>query len=347
MATLTSLRAEAARVSVPVETIAVVNSGDPAEAEAIRPAADRVLVPGRNLGYAGGLNAGLDVARGDVLFLANADLVFLEGSVGELVDAALGGGRVAAGPAFFSDAGATLLHPPAEEPGPREAFRRLLEASDTGRERLFRREARRALRARESVRAGERRLVTSLRGALLCVSRQTLRAAGPFDEGYPLYYEENDWERRLRVLGGRLVQAFGARVVHRFNLSARTEPRAGEWFALSERRFFLSHFGERGRRALEALAAAPPRLSPATPLHDGVLGLPAGRSGETAIALSPLPSLRPFVLALVEAGAPAWAPPPDVLAAIRGSTWWVRAFDPETLAVLGEGTLSPSPSENS
>lgn len=280
------------------------------------------------------------MARGDVLFLANADLVFLDGSVAELVDAALSGTRVAAGPAFFSDLDASLLHPPAEEPGPLEAWRRVLEASADGRERLFRREARRALRARQAAAGGQRRAVTSLRGALLSASRATLRCAGAFDEGYELYYEENDWERRLRALGGHLVQAFGARVVHRFNLSARSEPRSAEWFARSERRFFLSHHGERGQKALEALAAAPERRSTAAPLPGGTLALPPGRDGETAIALSPLPSLRPFVLAVVGPGARSWQPPPDVLAAIRGSTWWVRAFDPLTLEVLGEGTLT-------
>lgn len=340
MATLASLREDAARAAVDLESIVVVNSGDPAEAEAVRPHADRVLFPGRNLGYAGGLNAGVEAARGEVLFLANADLVFLEGSVGELVDAALSGGRVAAGPAFYSDVGASLLHPPAEEPGPLEACRRVLEASPEGRERLFRREARRALRARQAAARGERRAAGSLRGALLSVPRSALRAAGPFDEGYALYYEENDWERRLRALGGRLVQALGARVVHRFNLSARSEPRAAEWFARSERRFFVSHYGERGRKALETLASSPERRSAAEPLPGGVLSFPGGRRGETAIALSPLPSLRPFVLAVAGPGEPSWEPPPDVREAIRGATWWVRAFDPLTLETLGEGTLT-------
>lgn len=327
-----------------LEAIAVVNSGDEAEAREVRGAADRVIVPGRNLGYAGGLNAGADVARGDVLLLANADLTFLPGSAAELADAALSGPLVAAGPAFYSDDAATLLHPPAEDPGPRELYRRILSASPPGRERLFRREVRRVLPAWEAARRGERLAVPSLRGALLAVSRRAWRAVGPLDEGYPLYYEENDWERRLRALGGRLVQTWGAQVVHRFNQSARTEPKAAGWFARSERRYFLAHFGERGRRALEALAQTP-ASSPEVPvLPDATLRFPASAGREIGIAFSPIATLRPFVFAAVASGSESWTPPPDVRRATEGATWFVRAFDRATGETLSEGCLVPGPS---
>lgn len=340
---LESLRSDAASSSLALEAIAVVNTGDGAEARQVGDAADRVVVPPRNLGYAGGLNAGVDLARGDVLLLANADLSFLPGSVAELADAALSAPLVAAGPAFYSDDGATLLHPPAEDPGPRELYRRVLSATPEGRERLFLREVRRVLPAWEAARRGERLAVPSLRGALLAVSRRAWRAVGELDEGYPLYYEENDWERRLRALGGRLVQATAARVVHRFNQSARTEPRAAEWFARSERRYFLAHFGERGRRALEAVAQAPASSVEVPALAGATIRFPGAGGRSVGIAFSPIATLRPFVFAPVPAGSESWTPPPDVRRATEGATWFVRAFDRESAETLAEGRLLPDP----
>src|SRR5450759_5565845 len=54
---LETIRRDAAVSGLSLETIVVVNSDDAGEARALEGAADRVLVPGRNLGYAGGLNA--------------------------------------------------------------------------------------------------------------------------------------------------------------------------------------------------------------------------------------------------------------------------------------------------
>ncbi|HEX5854722.1 MAG TPA: glycosyltransferase, partial [Thermoanaerobaculia bacterium] len=72
---LESFRRDAEASGLRLETIAVVNSGDPGEVRALSGSADRVIDPGRNLGFAGGLNAGVNAAAGDVLLLANADLV--------------------------------------------------------------------------------------------------------------------------------------------------------------------------------------------------------------------------------------------------------------------------------
>jgi len=169
------------------------------------------------------------------------------------------------------------------------------------------------------------------------VSRSTLERAGPFDEGYALYYEENDWQRRLRTRGGALLRVGAARVVHAYNRSARLEPRAAAWFAESERRFFTAHFGARGAAALLSLASgepAPP-LPPPAPLAGGALRLAA----PAAIALSPLADFASF--AFVPRAEPgAWRPPDDVRAGFVDAPWYARAVDPATLAVLSEGALS-------
>jgi N-acetylglucosaminyl-diphospho-decaprenol L-rhamnosyltransferase len=334
-----SFRAEAARGGRTCETIVVVNSGDAEEARTLSALADRVVVPGANLGYAGGLNAGVAVSRGELLFLANPDLGFLEGSVDALANGAGEAGLVVAGPALFWDDAATLHLPAAEEPSPAELVRRVLALDPARSARVFRREARRALFCERVAREGRTAEVTALSGALMATTRAAFDRVGPFDEAYRLYYEENDWQRRLRSAGGRVLLAGNARVVHRFAQSARREPRSQAWFQESEARYFETHFGERGRKGLERARTAEVPPDPA---------LPAGRrlewerGREVLVAVSPVASFRPFVLFRPAAGVASFELPPEVAAGHAGTSWFGRAFDEQTLQSVSEARLEAS-----
>jgi GT2 family glycosyltransferase len=326
---IASVRAAAAALGEELEVVTVVNSGDAAEVAALGPLSDRLVAPESNRGFAGGLNCGIAEAKGDVLALANPDVALSEAALAALLDVLKRHDRAAVGPVFFWDDACTLLLPAAEEPRPAELVRRLLASSGERGARVFRRDLARARRETARALSGETARVTGLTGALVLARRVTLDAVGPFDEGYPLYYEENDWQRRLRILGGVLLRAGAARVVHRFNQSARFEPRSAEWFARSERRYFLSHFGPRGARALETLAGAKTSERRLLELR-GSIRFP---SGAHAVVLSPYPWFRPFAYAEVAPSATSWEVPADVLAGLEG-TWCVRAVDGrgETLA---------------
>jgi len=334
---IATFREEARRAGREAEAVVVVNSGDAAERDALVPHADRVLFPPRNLGFAGGLNAGIAAARGGTLVLANPDLLFCEGSVAALVDAAEAGGFLAAGPALWADGARSVLLPPAEEGRPEELARRALAADAARADRVFRRDARRAAAQAERAAAGASAFVRGLSGAVVAVNRATLGAVGPFDEGYPLYYEENDWQRRLLLRGGRLVYVGGAHVVHLFAQSTRTESRVAGWFAESERRYYAKHFGEAGRRGLARLASCAPFEAPPLPVADGLAWedpVPA------AVAISPFRHFRPFALALVASGETRWTPPADLVAAHAGEALFLRAFARATGATLAEVRLA-------
>jgi N-acetylglucosaminyl-diphospho-decaprenol L-rhamnosyltransferase len=327
-----SLRADAAFLDLPLETVAVVNSGDPEEARVLGEAADLVVDSGRNLGFGGGLNAGVRAARGDTFILANPDLVVRPGALGALVRAA-GEGFVVAGPAFFLDEKETIHLPPAEEPHPFTLARRRLSGSHA----VFRRQLARGLRAAGEAARRETRQASALSGALVAVSRRTFERVGGFDEGYALYFEENDWQRRMRKAGGLLLRVGAARVVHRYNQSARLEPRAAGWFAASERRYFETHFGARGSRAFEAPATQPQTGVPVcTPLAGGVLLFDAPAA---AIALSPVADFGAFALVPRVTGG-TWRPAADVARGFGGATWYARAVDVGTGRVLAEGALT-------
>lgn len=332
-----SFREDARRAGLEAEVVAVVNSGDPGEVRRLEGACERVVAPGENLGYAGGLNAGIAVSRGDLLVLSNPDVTFLPGSVAALTEAVRGRGPVLAGPAFFWDDGATLLLPSPEMPGPAEALRRVLARDAARGARPFRRAVRKALALEALVRSGAAAAAEALSGAVMVVARETVARLGPLDEGYRLYYEENDWQRRLLRLGGSLVVAGGARVVHRFAQSSRSEPRAEAWFRDSERRYFETHFGDAGRRAL-ALDAARAPAPPAPPPAAERLSWEPGRN--VLVAVSPVAWFRPFAVARPPVGAASFALPGEVASGHAGTPWYVRAFDEGTLETVAEARLA-------
>ncbi|HEV8267795.1 MAG TPA: glycosyltransferase family 2 protein [Thermoanaerobaculia bacterium] len=320
------------------EVVVVVNSGDEDEAALLRASADRVILAERNLGYAGGLNRGAGAAAGDLLLLSNPDLVFRAGSVAPLAASAREG-FIAAGPAFFLDEAETLHLPPFEEPSLRALTRRVLACDPSKADALFGRDARRSVRNVLAMERDEIVPATALSGGLVAVTRETLRRVGPFDEGFPLYFEENDWQRRLRVLGGRLRRVGASRVIHSFGQSTRTEPRASEWFARSERRFYTLHFGRAGAEALDlALAAEEKETRAELPsLEKGVFHVDSPVTGRVAVAASPNRSFRPHALALLPEGSREWHG-----ASGRIAGWHARAFDAKTGRILLEGTLPTS-----
>ena len=329
------LREDTARAGEGFEAVAVVNSEDPEEVRAVSDVADVTIDPGRNLGYAGGLNRGFAAARGDVLFLMNPDVAVLPGAVAALAACVRTVSPVLAGPVTYLDPDAAVLIPSFEEPGPLDLARRRLALEPAAARRLFARRLRRTLRSAEALKQGETLEVSAVPGALMAISRRTLDAVGPFDEGYRLYYEENDWQRRLRRAGGRLFLVGAARAVHPFGRTTGAEPRASAWFGESERRYFTAHFGARGAAALDALAKAPAGAWPALPVAAGL----AWEGPALGVALSPLRSFAVFAWAPLSAEERAFVAPESLRPLLAGTPWHARAVADAAGRPLAEVTL--------
>lgn len=329
------LREDAARAGELFEAVAVVNSQDPEEVRAVSDVADVTIDPGRNLGYAGGLNQGIAAARGDVLFLMNPDVAALPGALTALAKSVRTRPLVLAGPATYLDPETAILIPPFEEPGPLDLARRLLALEPAAARRVFARRIRRTLRAAAALGRRETLDVSAISGALMAVSRRTIDAVGPFDEGYRLYYEENDWQRRLRRAGGRLFQVGAARAIHPYGRTTGAEPRAAAWFEESERRYFTTHFGARGGAGLEALAKAPAGAWPALP----VAGRLAWEGQALGVALSPLRSFAVFAWAPLSREDRAFAAPESLRPLLAETPWHARAVADAAGRTLAEVTL--------
>ena len=335
---IAALREDAARAGIPLEAVAVVNSQDREEVRALSDVADVTIDAGENLGYAGGLNRGTRAARGDVLFLMNPDVTVRPGAVAALAQAVRSAPLTMAGPATFLDEDESLLIPPFDEPSPLDLARRRLLLDPRGADRVFWRRLPRVRRAFEAVSRRETFTVSALPGAMMAVSREALERVGEFDERYRLYFEENDWQRRLRRGGGRLLLVGAARAVHPYGRTTRGEPRAARWFAESERRYFTENFPARGAAALDALTRSASNLNP---WPKRPVGAALSWEGEAAgVAVSPLPSFGVFGWAEVPAGMRGWRPPSGFREMLEGATWYARAVADAGGRVLAEITLT-------
>jgi len=331
---------QAGRAGVELEILVVDNGSDAEERRRLAQGPGRVLEPGENLGYAGGLNLGVEAATGEVLLLSNADLEPLPGALEGLL-ASLSAGADVAGPRFYWDRERRFLLPPNESRDRRSELAAVLAERGPGWARWARRRWRR--HARRHWLAAQAIPSFDLSGALLAVSRPAWERVGPLDDGFRLYFEEVDWLRRAAAAGLRCVHQPRAEVLHLYDRSASGEERSGQWFAESRARYEERWQGPllgRLKRWVTPPQARQPE--PARRLPAGAPELSAGeirvlarraRGGELWIELSPLGRGFPaaaerlsFAPGEAESLIP-WRFPAELWSALRPGTWRLTVVD--------------------
>ncbi|MCB0965429.1 MAG: glycosyltransferase family 2 protein [Ilumatobacter sp.] len=183
----------------------------------------RLVVPGRNLGFAGGNNAGVELARGEVLALVNPDVAVTDGWY-EALRAELTHATIAA-PVFLDADGSV------QETGH-------LIADDGSTWPLA-----------DPVAPGELHRPTYVSAACWLIRRADFERLGGFDTGYhPAYYEDADFALRAARDGNGTV-VVGSATVRHFRRGSTADGR--EVDLLTQRARF--------RRAWpDVVAAAPP-----------------------------------------------------------------------------------------
>ena len=166
------------------------------------PASVRLISPGRNLGFAGGVNRGVNEARAPWVLILNADARPLDGALGRLLEAA-GDFPSAAGivPALVGEDGSSQhrwqLQP---LPGPGTL---VLQGFFLGGARGPREPPARGAEVEQPA------------AAALALRRSVLREIGGLDEGfYPAWFEDVDLARRLKRAGHRLIYEPASRFAH-------------------------------------------------------------------------------------------------------------------------------------
>lgn len=257
-----TFRRQAVAAGLEPEVIVVEHSEDDHEASAAAANKPDKLLRRPNRGYAAGLNAGMSEASGELILLANPDIVFLDGSVGAL-SGAIADGVGVAGPQLFWDRAGEIFLPIPDDPSPTAELARTL-----GRRWPSHRAIERVVERSWRVwTADEPCSVPSLRGPLLALSRETAGKVGPLDEGYFLYYEETEWLCRARRSGVRLALVPGSRVVHRWGHSTCRHSDSAAVEERSRVRFFHRNYPRLVRILLRLLA---PQSEPPGPVFTEV-----------------------------------------------------------------------------
>jgi len=204
---------ESSRGGLDVEVIVVDNASTDGSPEMVRAAfpAATVIANADNRGFAAANNQGIARATGRHVMLLNPDTRWPADGLATLVGAVDREPTIgAAGPKLLDADGATIQY---------WCARRLPRALDAIAEygkldallpnsRL----ARRQLMGEWD--HADARDVECLSGACLLVRRTAIDAVGGLDEGYPLYFEDTDWCRRIGAAGWRLRYVASAELIH-------------------------------------------------------------------------------------------------------------------------------------
>jgi hypothetical protein len=171
----------------------------------------------------------------------------------------------------------------------------------------------------------ERRAIS---GAIMAVRAADLDAAGGFDERFALYFEENDFLRRVASNARPIVYVPTARCRHLYNQSAGEESdRAALMYAESEMRYLAKWHGAAIARFLKRIERR--KNAPAHPRIDGPVPLPAG---DLLIEASPLATFETAAghfptTRTVDV-------PPEVWSSYRSDVLYVRVVDQKSFRVL-------------
>lgn len=184
----------------------------------------RLVESERNLGFAGGCNAGLQVAQGEFLFLLNQDVVLRPGWLAAMRDALVEPG--------VGIAGCKLLYPDG----------RVQHAGGVLRWPRVTPDHRGVGQPDDGAWDGTQE-VDYVTGAACGLRRDTLELLGPLDEGFwPAYYEDVDYCVRCRAAGRRVVVVGRAAGVHAESTAlGRGTPAYLRAFHRGRLRFALKH----------------------------------------------------------------------------------------------------------
>ncbi len=206
----------------------VDNSQDAGVAALSRNCCATYVDPGRNLGFAAGVNLGVRHVRPDAdVLVVNPDALVTTEMVAAL--ALLRGARVAAVSPLLAGLDGTPQRVRWPFPSPARAWRQALLGGDGGG-------------------SGEGFLV----GAVLLLSRAALEQLGGFDERFFLYAEETDWQRRAHLAGWQLVLCEHVTAVHVGGGTSSDETRRMALFHAGTETYVRKWYGPSGWQVFRA-----------------------------------------------------------------------------------------------
>jgi GT2 family glycosyltransferase len=214
------------------ETIVVDNASDDGSAEMVEAVFPGVMLlrNDANLGFARANNRGMAAAHGRHLVLLNSDTVAHPNSMTDMVRFLDERPRAgAASPRLLRLDGTPQPYAFGDDPTPRYLLRRALA--------LKRRRYLHDWAVAEPVQAGW------VSGACLMARREAVEQVGGLDERIFMYFEDNDWCRRMRSRGWEVWYNPLAEITHIGGAGLNQNPRARAAYYDSLAYFYRKHYG--------------------------------------------------------------------------------------------------------
>ena len=326
---LEAIRSAREASRAPLQVVVVDNSCDSHEAEVLRSMADSLVVSPGNVGYAAAINAGRRVCEGSAIVVSNPDVVFAAESVDRLV-AELDRSS-AAGPALFWDSGFEWHLPPGDLLTGREKIDEVLASrSRAWREQRDRRRRLHRIAFWSLSRTTEARMLS---GAVMAIRARDFDELGGFDERFPLYFEENDFLRRLSSLRRKIAFVPEARCWHIYNQSAgQNADEAAARYAASEMKYLEKWNGPFAARLLKRLERPLPAVD--SRRADVPVALP---DHDVVVEVSPLATFATAAGRFARSGS--LSVPEEIRSSVRGPLY-LRVVDRRTGIVLETDRIS-------
>jgi N-acetylglucosaminyl-diphospho-decaprenol L-rhamnosyltransferase len=302
-----------------LQVIVVDNSVDPNETAALRPHADILIAAETNLGYGAAVNRARAQCDGEVLLVCNPDVRFGAASIDVLIAA----DAEVAGPALFWDDAYQWFLPPSDLHLSSDA----IDAAIASRSPRWHR-SRDRHRIRNRIAFWTLRDTTPVRaisGAVMAIRTSAFDRIGGFDERFHLYFEEIDFQRRLR--SGSIAYVPNAKCRHLYNQSAGRSQAAAAEYARSEMQYLEKWSGKRFAKWVKSIQR-PPIPPAARPLNDVI----AVDRPNVLIEASPLASFD--TAAGHFPGHSSVAIPSEVWQSYQGETLHLRVVDRESARVV-------------
>lgn len=205
------------------EIVIVNNSGEPLDDLLVGlPWPARILAPGRNVGYARGVNEGIRAAREEEILVLNPDVRVTQGSIEALAGCAVRHPRAGVvAPQLRNPDGTLQLSARRFYNWKTLLLRRAPLGPYASRSRTLR------AHLMADWDHADTRPVDWVLGAALLVRRRAVRDVGLMDERYFLYFEDVDWCQRMWRHGYEVLYCADAVMVHEYGRgSAQLRPRS-------------------------------------------------------------------------------------------------------------------------
>lgn len=185
----------------------------------------------QNVGFARANNQGIQASTSNYVLLLNSDTLVQQGTISALLTYMKNNPKVGViSPRLCQHSGIAQAFAFGDDPTPTYLLRRAIFAKFLG-------------KPIHNWATDEVIDVDWVSGACMLVRRKAIEQAGLLDEQMFMYFEDNEWCRRIRKQGWKVIYYPAVSITHIGGQSLKHNPRAQKAYHASLRYFYRKHYG--------------------------------------------------------------------------------------------------------